>query len=36
MSNKLGGTIEPLFIEPHMLWLMGYFSAALNQNHVLT
>jgi len=25
ISNKLGGTIEPLFVEPHMLRLMGHF-----------
>jgi len=36
IPNKLGGTKEPLFIEPHILWLMDHFHATSNQNHALT
>jgi len=34
--QKVTRAIEPLFIEPHILWLMGQFYAILSQNHVLT
>jgi len=36
ISNKLGGTNVPLFIEPRILCLLGHLYTIWNQNYAFT